>query len=1027
MKCFKLMRSIVCLIGLSLISTSLFAQQKVSGTVLDETGFPLIGATVVEKGTNNGVITDFDGNYTLTVANAESVLDFRLLGMKAQEATVGKQTTINITMLEDSQLLDQVVVVGYGSMKKSDVTGSVASVSVDKLPSKPANSIDGLLQGQSAGVSVVTSSDTPGAGSSIRIRGGSSLNAGNDPLVVVDGFPLGNAGDLKQISPNDIASIEVLKDASAAAIYGSRGANGVIMITTKKGSNQKMEISINNQTTVSEFTSKLNLWSDNVLMAELSNEGRRNGGFNELYIGAKDSNGIYYPSISELSSGSWEYSTDWADLVFRNPVSTNTNVSLRNQTEKTQFSLSATYFTDQGVDIQDDFSKFNANLNLVHKLTDKFTVGTNVILSNGNRRDNSGLAYWRNPIFPVYNNDDPTQGYFMIGSQDYSHPIALTEKRMNDTEYLDMIASAFGEYKILPYLSIKSQINYKYGATTNSKYDPKKYTLNGTFNNGAATLQQWNGSNMTSETFLTFNKEIAPKHHLNAMAGFSYQYDKGLTTEMKAFDFLNESLGYNNLGVGDPEKNSVYNAIYETVMYSYLGRINYSYDDKYLATVTLRADGSSKFGQNNRWATFPSGALGWKLHNEEFIKNLDIFDQFKLRGSYGVSGNQGVQAYLINSRYGTDKYYDDGSWKVAIGPGYIVGWDSHTGKKTWGGIPNPDLRWETTNQFNVGLDLGFFNNRLRVTADYYYKYTYDLLREKWLSPSSSYDRMWVNSGEIKNNGVELTVDGNILETKDWSVNATAIVSVNRNEVVNLGADAEFGLSTDELTGMKYEFFGNTIEAYRGIPRILGVGEAVGVYYGYIVDGIIQNEAEGLAAGLTGIEAQAGEFKYVDLNNDGRITDTDRTVIGDPNPDFIASLNLSARYKNFDLALFFNGSYGGDILNTKAFSEPSNMPLRWTQDNRTQLYPSLRDGRQIRLSNWYIQDGSFTRLQNMTIGYTIPDFNSKYFAGGRIYVNATNLFTLTDFEGYDPELGLDGIYWGGTPRLRDWTIGIELKF
>lgn len=462
-------------------------------------------------------------------------------------------------------------------------------------------------------------------------------------------------------------------------------------------------------------------------------------------------------------------------------------------------------------------------------------------------------------------------------------------------------------------------------------------------------------------------------------------------------------------------------------MYSWLGRLNYTYNDKYLATFTMRADGSSKFGQNNQWAMFPSGALGWKMHNEDFIKDLGLFDELKLRASFGISGNQGISPYLINSRYGQDKYYVNGGWQTAIGPGYVVGWDSHSGKKTWGGIPNPDLRWETTKQVNVGADFAFFNRRLRVIADYYNKYTTDLLRESLLSPSSSYDKMWVNDGEIKNEGFELTFDGDIIDKNDWRLSAALIFSKNKNEVVSLGNELSSGLNTDERTGMKYEFSGAQIEAFRAIPNILAVGQPVYVFYGYKVDGIIQTLEEGLQAGLTGDMAQPGEFKYVDLNEDGEIDEDDRTVIGDPNPDFMASLNMTLSYKNFDLAMFFNGVYGQDAINTKAFGEPSNMPLRWTLDNNTNDFPSLRDGRNIYMSDWYVQDASFLRLQNVSLGYNVKDLNVSWFKSGRIFMNATNLFTLTNFKGYDPELGSDGIYWGGYPKLRKWTLGIELTF
>lgn len=1014
------------LILLSITTTN--AQIKISGIVTDQAGEPFPGATILEKGTQNGTSTDFDGLFTLTVSNATAEIEVSYIGFTSKIITVGSQTDFTIVLEEDVSQLDEVVVVGYGTVKKSDLTGSVAAVDMDDIPSRPANSVDGLLQGQVAGVQVTAPSDNPGAGAVIRIRGGSSLRGGNDPLVVVDGFPIGNAGDLKQISPQDIASMEILKDASASSIYGSRGANGVIMITTKKGKMNSTEVSISQQNTFSRFTSELNLWRDPVLMAELSNEGRINGGFVPLYVGAPDPNGVYYPSVNELKNGSWAYNTPWDKVVFRDPVSNNTNFAVRSRNQDSQFGLSGTFYTNEGVYRDNDYEKLNVNLNTLRKLYEgKVTVGANVIYSKGKQNNNNDLAYWRNPIFPIYQNNDPTQDYFLIGPQDFSHPIALTDTRSNTNTFMDFISSVFAEIQLSPSLTLKSQLNYKFGKSTTDFYNPKRYTLDGTFNNGAGGINNWESNETVSETFLTYDKKVNDKHSLNAMGGVSYQYYQARISELRAFDFLNESLGNGNLAVGNPEKQRVANSKTETVLYSGLGRLNYAYDDKYLVTFTMRADGSSKFGENNQWAYFPSGAIGWKLHNEKFIQDLDVFDEFKLRGSFGISGNQGISPYLINSRYGQDQYYVDGSWRTAIGPGFVVGQDSQSGKKTWGGIPNPDLKWETTRQYNIGADFAFLDRRLRVTVDYYNKYTSDLLRERLLSPSSSYDRMWVNDGEIENKGIELTLDGTIIRTDKLDLSGTLIMSRNKNKVVHLGDALASGLNTDTLTGTKYEFSGSQVEAFRAIPNILAVGQPINVFYGYQVDGIVQNRAEGLAAGLTGDLAQPGEFKYVDLNEDGVIDEDDRTIIGDPNPDFTASLNLQARYKQFDVSLFFNGVFGQDVFNTKKFGEPSNLPFRWTLDNPTNAYPSLRDGRILYMSDWFIDKGSFVRLQNLTLGYSFEDLKMAFFKTGRISLNATNLFTLTDFEGYDPELGENGIYWGGYPKLRNWTLGLEFTF
>lgn len=1002
-----------------------FAQsQKIQGTVKTPSGEALPGVSVLEKNTYKGTVTDLSGFFTIDVSSTDATLVFSFIGYKTTEVPVNGKSSLQVVLEENVEGLEEVVVVGYGSVQKSDLTGSVSSVKMKTIPMKPSNSIDGLLQGQSAGVQVISSSDNPGAGSTIRIRGGSSYRSGNEPLVVVDGFPIGTAGDIKQISPSDIESMEILKDASSTAIYGSQGANGVIMITSKKGAKNSTEVTFSQQNTISEFTSELNLWRNPLLMGVLSNESRVNGGFRALYVG-QSLNGVYYPSLTELKTIGV---TNWDDVVFRNPVSNNTNLAVRSQNDKTQFSLSTTYFTDEGVYIDDDYEKLNVNLNVNHKVYDKLKVGTNVVFSKGNRNDNGGLAYWRNPIYPVYVDNNPANGYYLIGTQDYSHPIALTEHRTNISESLDFMGSAFAEAQLLSSLTIKSQVNYKYGKSFREFYNPKVYTEDGTFNNGAGGIDNWDANRLVSETFMTFDKTINDVHKINAVAGFSYDYTKARSSSLRAYGFLNESLGSGNLAVGDPDQQAVDNALSEEVLYSWLGRLNYVFNDKYLATFTMRADGSSRFGSNNQWAMFPSGALGWKMHNEEFIKSLGVFDELKLRASYGISGNKNpIPLYTINSRYGEDQYYVNGGWQTAIGPGYVVGWDSQTGKKIWGGIPNPDVKWETTRQLNIGTDMAFFNRRLRVIVDYYDKYTNDLLRERFLSPSSSYDKMWVNGGEIKNQGIELTIDGDVIAKNDWKVSGALMFSRNRNEVTSLGNELSFGLNTDPNTGMKYEFNSSTVEAFRAKPNILAIGEAVNVFYGHKVEGIVQSQAEGLAAGLTGKDAMPGEFKYVDLNEDGVINEKDRTVIGDPNPDFIASLNLQISYKNLDLAMFFNGSFGQDIFNTKAFGEPSNMPLRWTMDNPTNDYPSLRDGRNIYLSDWYIQDGSYLRLQNVSLAYNIDQLGLSWFKRGRIYMNATNLFTITGFDGYDPELGADGIYWGGYPKLRKWTLGVELTF
>lgn len=996
----------------------------VAGCVKDAAGDFLIGATVQVKGISGGTITDIDGNYILKDVPRTATLVFSYVGMQNKEVPVNGKSTINVTLLDDALQLEQVVVIGYGSVKKSDVTGSVTSVKTEALKEIPANSVEGLLQGRAAGLQVINSSQDPGAGATVRIRGGSSLRGSNAPLVVVDGFPLGDAGDLKQINPSDIVNMEILKDASASAIYGSRGANGVIMITTKRAKTGTTNITVRQQITLSQFDTKLDLWRDPVLMASLNNESRINGGLDPLYVGKVSSTGVYYPSVEELQT-TWTTNTRWDDLVFRDtPVSNNTTATISSSNDRTVFNLSANFYTDNGMYIKDDYTKGGYNLSVDHNIYDNFKVRFSNILSRGVRNANGGLSYWRNPIYPVY---DENGDYYLTNASDFSHPMAITDLQKNETKSLDVISSVALEWQLFPFLKLASQLNYKFGKSVSDRYYPKKYTEAGEFSNGQAEIENWEGHNLVSETFANFQKKF-DKHDIGAMVGYSYEYYMSRSSGLTGKDFVNEALGNENMGAGNPEKNEIWNGYSDNKLVSGMFRLNYVYDNKYLLTLTARADGSSKFGKNNKWAMFPSGAVSWKAHEESFIKNLNVFDELKFRFSYGISGNQGISPYQTLSRYGTDKYYNDGSWATTIGPGYVSGW---TGPgwiyRVWSGIPNPDLKWETTAQADFGIDMAFLNRRLRVSFDYYDKQTSDLLRERNLALSSGYDKMWVNDGKIQNRGFEVTVDADILQTKDWQLSGTLIYSRNRNKVKDLGNTLESGLVTDPMTGMLFEYSGNSLEQYRDYTNILAIGQPVNVFYGYKVDGIVQTLNEGIDAGLSGDYANPGEFKYMNLNGDSEISEADKTIIGDPNPDFTASLALNLSWKKFDVSVFLNGVFGQDVLNTKAFGEPSNSPLRWTPDNPTNKYPSLRDGRQVKISDWWIEDGSFLRVQNLNIGYTFDLPKKSFLSKARIYMNASNLYTFTKFKGYDPEVGLDGVYSGGYPRLRKWTFGLDLTF
>ena len=1000
--------------------------QRLSGAVVDQYGNPVAGAAVLVTGSNKYAVSGDDGSWTIDGVVSGATLSVSCLGYEDATIPVNGQSFINVVLNESSIMLEETVAIGYGRMKKSDLTGSVASLSPENLATKPSNSIESLMQGRVAGVQVTNNSQEPGASSIVRVRGNSSVNGSNAPLLVVDGFPFGDAGNLAQINPQDIISMEVLKDASASAIYGSRGANGVILITTNKASGNRTSLSVRQQTTLSQMTSKLDLWYDPVLMAITQNEAKINAGLTPQYVGAINANGVYYPSIEELQT-TWTTNTRWEDLVLRDqPVSNNTTVQVRSSNEKTNFMASANYYRDNGVFVDDYYQKFGGRFSVDQRLFKNFVLTTGANIMYSKRNYNPGRSFNRNPIFPVYNEDG---SYWQYSASDYYHPIALKELSKNTTEGLSVIANAGIEWNLFDGFTVTSQLNYKHGESIQDIYNPSVYSETGNFNNGFGQIVNGKEDNVVMDVYGTYDKVLAKKHHVTAMAGYSYETYRGRSSSLTGVDFVNEALGNENLQAGNPERYRISNGLSQTKLVSGLMRLNYGYDNRYLFTFTARADGSSKFGAGNKWAYFPSGAVSWNAHNERFLKDVEWLDVLKFRASYGVSGNQGISPYQTLSRFGQHKYYYAGSWQTAIGPGYQSGYTGEGGiYAVWSGIANTNLKWETTSQLDFGVDVSLFGNRLNLTFDWYDKVTNDLLRERNIAPSSGYDRMWVNDGTIKNTGIEITLDGIMYSDRDWKVGGTLMFTRNRNRVLSLGNAIEAGLMTDKNTGMQYEYYGNSLGQFRGYTNILAIDQPMYVFYGYKVDGIVQSLEDGLTAGLTGSDAEPGEFRYVDVDNSGTVDENDRCIIGDPNPDFLASLSLDVKWKNLDASIFFNGVFGNDVINTQRFGQPSNNPLRWTPDNPNNDYPKLRDDRQTKFSDWWVEDGTFIRIQTVSLGYTIPLRKSLRFMDSiRLYTNVDNLFTFTKFKGYDPEVGANGIYSGGYPRLRKWTFGIDFNF
>lgn len=995
-----------------------YAQKSIAGTVMSENE-PVAGALVYIEGTSSGATTDLDGRFTLSVP-AGSILCVECLGFKPYSAVVESDRTDWFIELEvDRQVLDDVIVVGYGSMKKSDLTGSVASVKMEALHDRSSNSVEGLLQGRAAGLQVMNTSQDPGAGSIIRIRGNSSLNGSNTPLIVVDGFPLGEAGNLSQINPGDIASIEILKDASAAAIYGSRGANGVILVQTKRAAEGQTTVSVKHQTTVGHFTDPLNIWRDPLLMAQIANEELVNAGLSPLYVGAY-TNGIYYPSLLEIEEGKWS-NTDWSEIALRTPVVNNTSASVAYSTDKVSMNLSLNYFDDQGVYIKDSFNKANVNFNSIYRISKAVSLSASSILSFHGRNANNTLAYGRNPLWPVYDKDGE---YWLASETDFDHPLVKTDNVRNYTEGKDVITSLAVEADLLPGLKLRSQLNYSWLYSVQDVYNASNTSQDAYDLKGQAQMNTWTSQDILTETYLTYSG-TAGRHTWSAMAGHSFDNATARGLYTTAYGFINDSLKNEDMSAGDPEKNSISNSYSDSRMLSFYGRANYAYDDRYLLTMTMRADGSSKFGQDSKWGYFPSAAVSWKLHNEKWMRRSRVFEELKLRASFGVSGNQGISPYQTLNRFGTEKYWSAGKWQTAVGPGYEVGREGANDRYViWGGISNPELRWETTYQLNVGADITFRGNGPRITLDYYEKHTRDLLREKYLPLSSGYDKMWVNDGSILNRGFELTVDANMVNRRDFSLSGTFILSLNRNEVTGLGNSISSGLNTDPATGMQYEFCGSSLDTFSATPCIYAVGYPMYSYYGYRVDGIIQKGEDPGFMSADGKD-EPGELKYVDLNGDYAIDERDRCIIGDPNPDFTASLNLSMRWKSLDVSVFLNGVYGNDVIYNGYTYDPRVKMKRWTIDNPTDDYPSLNSNRSYLFSDYFIQDGSYLRIQNLSVGYTFGF--KRVFRSIRVFADIDNLYTFTRFEGYNPEVGVDGIYWGGYPKLIRYSFGVDINF
>ncbi|MBR9776785.1 MAG: TonB-dependent receptor [Cytophagales bacterium] len=1003
----------------------------IKGVITEESGEPLPGATIMVKGTNIGTVTDLDGAYTITIPdNIENpVLEFSFIGFSPQEVVVGTQTEINVTLSDNLASLNEVVVIGYGAVKKSDLTGAVSSVKASEIQQTPITSIDQGLVGRASGVMVTQTSGMPGAVASIRIRGSSSLQGGNEPLYVIDGFPVysgagfgetgGNArmSGLSTINPADIESIEILKDASATAIYGARAANGVVLITTKSGKEGRDQVTFDAYYGVQKVVQKIDVMNA-YDYATLVNEAYTNDGLSPVYGADK---------MAELQAN--PKGTDWQEEIFRAAPVQNYQLSFSGGDKKTNYAVSGNYFNQEGVIINSGFKRYSGRVNIARNISNKFKVGTNFnvskTMSNAVPTDAGGSggvvtgAMKFNPILPVYSNQE-LGIYTQVNSPGiiYPNPVASALEQVRESAMLRVLGNIFGEYEFVPNLVGKVSFGTD---LVNTKFDT--FIPTSIFESNGIAKATVNGgytTNWLNENTLSWNKKISDLHSVSLLGGITFQKNFYESLMASSQDFVNNSLEENALGSG-----SVYNqpgsSKTEWSLVSYLGRVNYNFNEKYLLSLNGRIDGSSSFGDNNKYAFFPSGALAWRAIEEDFIQNMNVFSNLKARISYGVTGNQEIGLYnslptLTNTTY-------------TIGGALATGFYPNS-------IPNPNLRWEKTSQFDFGLDFGFFDERLRFTTDYYFKKTIDLIYNVAVPFVSGFGSSLQNIGSIQNQGVELMIGADILAQTELKWTSSFNISFNRNKVLELG-----GESYKDVGG------GDGHLKTGSVHRLI-VGQPIGLFYGYVSDGIIQN-AEELAAGPVGPTNWIGGRRYLDISGpngvpDGVVNATyDRAIIGDPNPDFFGGFTNTISYKGFELNAFTQFSYGADIFNYNAMELElpsggqnvySDLVNRWTPNNPSDVYPKATTNRSAVFSDVFMEDGSYLKIKTLTLGYTFPASEIKALSGLKLYITGQNLFTFTNYSGYDPEVSYRGATnlqlgedFGGYPQSRTFMIGAKINF
>ncbi|MBC3538983.1 TonB-dependent receptor [Rufibacter sp. H-1] len=992
-------RQMAVLLGFLLMAVPTLAQssRSVSGTVKDATGTGLPGVSVVVKGTTIGASTDGTGSFSLSVPETGGTLVFTYIGFVTQEVSVTSQSRIEVVLRDDAKALDEVVVVGYGTQNRREITGSVSSVNMEETRSLPVPDAGQALQGRAAGVQVV-GSGAPGSNVTIRVRGTGTIG-NSDPLIVIDGVPTDLP--LNAINPDDIATMDILKDASATAIYGSRGANGVVQITTRRGTD-KGRLEFKAYTAVQQATN----------MVEMLNSAQFAALHNEIMANNGQLQNPAYADPAAITTN-----TDWLGEYFQSAPQQNYSLSYSGGTEKSNYYASGTYTDQQGIVINNRYKRYTLTLNSENNFVKWFKLSNNLLLSHDKK--SSGSIDIRNamaalPVQPIYNPDGTWSGPEGQSSWygDVRNPIGQALINDNTTTGYNVLGNLSGEFLILPQLTFKTTLGIQAAFWDSRSWSPQ-YAWK-PIANEFSNLYQGSNKSITKlwDNYLTYNATFGDKHHLTILAGTSAQDNRYDQINAAGQDFISDDAQQlDNATLTLPSGGNAS----DWALFSLLGRVNYNYNDKYLLTANIRRDGSSRFGPNNRYGTFPSASAKWRISEESFLKEIGWLSDLSLRVGYGITGNQNIGNYAYASRLTIGEATFNNTVVNSVVP--VV-------------LPNADVRWEEVEQSNIGLDLAFLNGRINVTVDAYLKNTNDMLVPMNVPVTTGYSDIFVpsiNFGKVRNKGLEFAVNTqNLTGAIDWSTNFN--FSINQNEVLNLNGD---------------------VPLYGGIGQInrQKVGYPINSFYGFIMNGIFQTqeEVDNYARQQQGADpfnsTAPGDVKFLDINNDGQITDADRTYIGDPNPRFTFAMNNTVAWKGFDFTLFLQGVEGNDIFNANrifqegmavAQNQTTAVLGRWTESNPSTTMPRAvfnDPNKNTRNSTRFIEDGSYLRVKNVTLGYTLPQSLTQKvkMSSARIYVSGQNLFTFTDYTGFDPEVGTSGVDLSVYPLSRTLSAGINIGF